>query len=395
MTTLIAVLALFGHFAACIALINRVHALGLPRPALRMCDLIWCSFAAGVPSAIVGLYWTSSEVSWNSHWLSLLASLYVAFAVVAAFVALWFRCTFAFKLGNPTDRLVSNHTEYISIEKALGHRPTGDLATRCLAAIPGNQIMNLSIHRKTVCLPRLDPELDGLTITHLTDLHFTGQIKREFFAEVVRQANKLDSDMVVITGDIIDKARCLEWIPDVLGKLESRLGVYFVLGNHDKRLKNDALVRDKLTDAGLIDLGGTVKIIEHASRPILLAGNELPWYRPAADLPSATTLHNGHRPLRILLTHTPDQLRWARERDVDLMLAGHTHGGQVRLPLIGPILSPSLFGVRHASGTFVHHPTLLHVSRGISGTRPLRFNCPPELPQLKLKARESCGFEGT
>jgi predicted MPP superfamily phosphohydrolase len=84
------------------------------------------------------------------------------------------------------------------------------------------------------------------------------------------------------------------------------------------------------------------------------------------------------------LAHTPDQIEWARVHDFDLMLAGHTHGGQIQLPGFGAVLSPSRYGVEYAEGTFYEHPTLMHVSRGISGTRQLRLNCPPELTKLIL-----------
>jgi hypothetical protein len=93
----------------------------------------------------------------------------------------------------------------------------------------------------------------------------------------------------------------------------------------------------------------------------------------------------GGRPFRIAVAHSPDQFGWARYYDFDLMLAGHTHGGQIRFPLIGPVFSPSHHGVRYAAGTFYQPPTLMHVSRGLSGTRPLRFNCPPELARLNLR----------
>jgi predicted MPP superfamily phosphohydrolase len=68
------------------------------------------------------------------------------------------------------------------------------------------------------------------------------------------------------------------------------------------------------------------------------------------------------------------------------MLAGHTHGGQIRLPVIGPIVAPSLFGVKYASGVFYEAPTLVHVSRGVSGLDPIRINCPPEVTKLILRA---------
>ena len=387
MIVLLALFALLGHASVCIALINRMHGIGLPRPALRMCDVVWYSFALGIPAGIFYLYQHRHPQQWDQP-ITWLAALYFVFAITASVAAMALRYKFRKDSQQPIAPLLSNHTAYMSVSEQVGQRPVGGIVTRCLAAIPGNQILELSIHTKDLQFQRLDPALDGLTITHLSDLHFTGQLKQEFFVEVIRRANALDSDLIAITGDIIDKQRCLAWIPEVLGELRSRLGVYFVLGNHDKRLRNDQLVRDTLTAAGLIDLGGRQCLIEQAGRPLVLAGNELPWCAPAANMQDAPAVHNGYRPFRILLSHTPDQLNWARLNDVDLMLAGHTHGGQVRFPIIGPILSPSRFGIRHASGTFHERPTLLHVSRGISGTRPLRFNCPPELTKLVLRAPE-------
>jgi predicted MPP superfamily phosphohydrolase len=85
-----------------------------------------------------------------------------------------------------------------------------------------------------------------------------------------------------------------------------------------------------------------------------------------------------------LLAHSPDQLSWARRGDGDLMLAGHTHGGQIRLPLIGPVFSPTRDGVQFAAGLFHAPPTILNVSRGLSAELPLRMNCAPEIIHLTL-----------
>lgn len=90
-------------------------------------------------------------------------------------------------------------------------------------------------------------------------------------------------------------------------------------------------------------------------------------------------------PFRILLSHTPDNLSWAKSHHFDLMLAGHTHGGQIRLPWLGAIIAPSFHGSRYASGLYFEPPTLMHVSRGLAGIHPIRLNCPPELALLILK----------
>src|SRR5207237_8961353 len=87
----------------------------------------------------------------------------------------------------------------------------------------------------------------------------------------------------------------------------------------------------------------------------------------------------------VLLSHTPDQLPFARRHDFDLMLAGHNQGGQIRLPYLGALITPSFYGSRYAGDLYFADPTLLHVSRGLAGIHPIRFNCPPEVPLLILR----------
>lgn len=385
-------LGLIGHLALCVAVINRLHAIGLRRPILRLADLLWYLFFFGVPVVValrmMGWSAAAGSPSMKSP-LDWLVGTYLALAVSAAIfsavgVLRQRRC------APTTSRLAGNHTRLMDVSQELGQRPVGDFRTRLAARIPGNEILKLSIHEKLLTLPRLPAELHGLSIAHLSDLHFTGQLTADFFCEVVRRTNDLDCDIVAITGDIIDKSHCLPWLPDVLGRLTSRHGIFFILGNHELRIEEgDQVVRKALVETGMNDLGGRCEVIDVQGQQILLAGNELPWFGPAADMSDCPTPETGQRPLRICLSHSPDQFPWARAHDVDLMLAGHTHGGQCRLPLIGPILCPSRFGVRYASGAFYEPPTLLHVSRGVSGTRPVRFNCPPELPRLVLKCESS------
>ena len=235
----------------------------------------------------------------------------------------------------------------------------------------------------------LPEPLDGLSLVHLSDLQLTGQLTRDYFHFVVDKANALRGDVVVITGDIVDREACLDWIPETLGRLEARHGVYFILGNHDKRIGDASRVRRALVQCGMVDVGGRVMTLEINGVEVHLAGNELPWFPLRADESLFAPQARATDVFRILLAHTPDQYIWAQDRAYDLMLAGHCHGGQVRLPLIGPIVSPSRFGARYASGLFSEGPTLMHVSRGISGTHPLRLNCPPELAKLVLKCAKS------
>jgi len=253
-----------------------------------------------------------------------------------------------------------------------------------LVRLPGNQMLQLDVAEKAVQVPRLAEALDRLAIVHLSDFHFTGRVGRAYFEEVVRLANQLDPDLVAITGDLVDNSECIDWIPDTLGKLTSRHGTCFILGNHDLYVDTDRL-RRTLSEAGLVDLGGRWIEMRVRGQPVILAGNELPWIPPAADLEHAPPHAPDGGPLRIVLAHTPDQLRWARARDVDLLLAGHTHGGQIRFPLVGPILSATRLGAGYSSGVFHVPPTILHVTRGVSGRFPVRLNCPPEIARLVLR----------
>jgi predicted MPP superfamily phosphohydrolase len=88
---------------------------------------------------------------------------------------------------------------------------------------------------------------------------------------------------------------------------------------------------------------------------------------------------------RLCLSHTPDNIRWAQRHGVDLMLSGHNHGGQIRLPLFGSLFVPSRYSRRFDCGLFWQPPTLLYVSRGLAGKEPLRYNCRPEITRLVLR----------
>jgi len=209
----------------------------------------------------------------------------------------------------------------------------------------------------------------------------TGKVGREFYDIVVDETNALNADLVVVTGDILEKESCLPWIASTLGRLHARHGKYFVLGNHERRLADVSLLRRSLGAAGLIDLGGRCQSKQVNGSAILLAGNERPWFGSLPNIPQSAFRAPD---FRILLSHTPDQLPWAKSQCFDLMLAGHNHGGQIRLPYLGALIAPSIYGCRYAGGLYYEPPTLLHVSRGLGGIHLIRWNCPPELALLTL-----------
>jgi predicted MPP superfamily phosphohydrolase len=271
---------------------------------------------------------------------------------------------------------------------AIGPIPLHGVQARVLSHVPGNEILQLQVARKTLRLSTLPAELSGLTITHLSDLHFTGEIGREYYDYVADQAITLKSDVVILSGDIIESVACKPWIQQTLGRLKAPLGKYYVLGNHDKRMPDVPHVRRLLGEAGFVDLGGRCEHVEWRGSQVLLAGNERPWF-PGPDDAALTAEASADRSsFRLLVSHSPDQFAWARRRRFDLMLAGHNHGGQVCFPFFGPLVAPSLYGTRYAGGLYFEPPTLLHVSRGISGEHPIRIRCLPELVQLVLRSAQ-------
>jgi hypothetical protein len=269
-----------------------------------------------------------------------------------------------------------------------GNKPGSDrsphllhgLFAKALGLIPFNQVLMADVKQLKL---RLDVpvELDGLRICHLSDLHFTGQIDKCYFQAIVEIANEFQPHLILITGDLLDESRCIPWIEDTLGRLRAEYGCYFVLGNHDLLVDDQATYLAELSRNGLtrVSTWTSVKVNDAV---IQLAGNELPWYPGAEQLPPLE--EKACHECRLLLTHSPDQFRWARQHGFDLILAGHNHGGQIRFPFIGAVIVPSRFGVKYACGTFQIGRSIMHVSRGISGDEPIRIDCPPEIGLITI-----------
>jgi predicted MPP superfamily phosphohydrolase len=260
--------------------------------------------------------------------------------------------------------LHSSHAQTHYCGHLLGARPSHDLLARMLLRVPGNQSLQIEQNEKHVELANLPGRLDGLTIAHISDLHLTGRVGKAYFERVVELTNSLDADVIALTGDLIDKEPYLCWLPGILGRLQAPAGVFFVLGNHDLRVDVRRL-RLTLSEAGLIGVGGRWTQLTLSDTSIVVAGNELPWIDPVPDMTNC--------------------LSFARQHGFDLMLAGHTHGGQIRLPGIGAIVCPCRGPVAHAAGVIAAAPTVMHVSRGISAELPIRLYCRPEVTKLVLR----------
>jgi predicted MPP superfamily phosphohydrolase len=375
-----------GHVTLWVSLVSRFHALGVKRIWVDLLTILCGLMLVGMPVLIasafpevVGRWITLPQfIGPTAAWTYIVGC--AGFSIVALLQRwLWHRHV------ERRGALLENHQIHVAMNE-LSEKPlTAPGISTWLSRLPGNQVLQLCVHERRLIIPRLPATSARLRIVHLSDLHMSGRVAKKYFEKVVATANECNADMIAVTGDIVEHTPCVDWIPDTLGKLRAPGGVYFVLGNHDK-FADAARVREALVAAGLIYLGS--RCIQHTIRdvPVLLAGNELPWFPPAADFRGCQARDASGLPLRILLAHSPDQFAWAAAHDVDLMLAGHVHGGQVCLPLIGPLMAPSWHGVRYAAGVFAAGKTVMHVSRGIGSLAPVRYNCPPEVAVLTLCA---------
>jgi predicted MPP superfamily phosphohydrolase len=267
----------------------------------------------------------------------------------------------------------------LDVAKHLGYRPAGRGRGRLLAALPANQVFQVELVERTLRLPRLPAGLDGLTVLHLSDLHLRGTPDRDWYRFVMDRCAEWSPDLVALTGDVVDSWHHMRWVVPVLGRLRWNVAAYAILGNHD-HWYDTAYVRRRLRRLGMRVLANTWEQVEVRGEPLVMVGHEGPWLRPAPDLSDCP-----ESPLRLCLSHTPDNIRWARRHAIDLMLSGHVHGGQVRLPLVGSVLVPSRYGRWYDHGTYAEGPTLLHVTRGLGGEHPLRWNCRPEVVLLTLR----------
>jgi len=247
-----------------------------------------------------------------------------------------------------------------------------------------------SLTRRTLVFPDLPPGLNGLRIAHLSDVHAGIHMSGEKMRAIVEQTNALGADLIVQTGDMIDISQ--SFIPDYVRAfrdLHAPLGVVTVLGNHDRYTGQDAVIRG-VKDAGQVFVKNGVHVIEHGGAALALIGIDDPrnWQ---ADDPQHDDLEQALRTtpsaqdaFRILLAHRPGAFDGAAPRAIPLTLAGHIHGGQFYLPVVG--WSPGRLITKYVMGHFVQGTSQLYVSRGIGVVGvPLRVFVPSEIALFELR----------
>ncbi|HYU90939.1 MAG TPA: metallophosphoesterase [Gemmatimonadales bacterium] len=244
------------------------------------------------------------------------------------------------------------------------------------------------VTRRTLVFPDLPPGLDGLKLLHLSDLHAGMHLGEDAMQEIVARANALRPDLIVQTGDMIDISRA--YIPPYVRafrELSAPLGVVTVLGNHD-RYTGEREVIQGCRDAGQVFVQNGCHVVERHGAVLALLGIDDP-HNWSADDPQRADVDAAQRAappdaFHVLLAHRPGAWDTAAPRGIPLTLAGHIHGGQFYLPLIG--WSAGSLITKYVMGHFQRGNSQLYVSRGIGVVGvPIRVFTPPEIELFELR----------
>lgn len=280
----------------------------------------------------------------------------------------------------PPAGVVSHEPEVIRLRKA--HIPFRSLQRLGLH----NDLYDLELTRHTIRVPDLPPEFDGYRIAFLTDTHVTGFMRRAFYRECVARVGSESVDLVLLGGDFVTWERHIPLMARLLLEgLEARDGVFAVLGNHDYWADPDGIIA-AMTSRGVRFLVNRSVMIRRGGQAIDLVGiDEV--YRGSPDLAKSFDGVPGNRPC-VAVSHHPDIVEFLEGRRVDLLVAGHTHGGQIRFPFFGAVVVPSAHEALYAAGFHRKHDTLLYVSRGLGSVPPVRILCRPEIAFFTLRSLE-------
>ncbi len=229
---------------------------------------------------------------------------------------------------------------------------------------------DLMIHRYEVSLPQVTQRL---RIVHITDMHADQRFPWDYYKNALATAESYKPDIAVFTGDFISHIKALSCISDIVRPI-GKYATYAVLGNHDYWV-DPVGIAQRLRACGLHVLTNETEKLSIGTTQIAVTGYDYPWGTREEHIPSQP-----EGVLHLVLTHTPDNIYRLVNAKADMVFAGHCHAGQVRLPLRGSIVVPSIYGCRFDHGHFLLDKTHLFVASGIGASHPpVRIYCQPDI----------------
>lgn len=312
------------------------------------------------------------------YWMIPLAKLGAAWLIAAACVGAYWIVDRFYRNSNPirVQGVRDLEPEVIRLRKA--HMPIAIL--RRLGA--HNDVYDIEVTKHEVFIEDLPAAFDGYRVAFLTDTHVAGFVRRDFYRQVVAQTNRFDPDLILLGGDFVTWRKHIPLMAEVLlPDLRARDGVLAVLGNHDY-WANGGEVKAAMIAKGVQFIINTSHVIRRGSAELPVVGvDEV--YRGEPDVEAAFA--NVKPGPCIGVTHHPDLVDQLDGRRLDLLVCGHTHGGQIRFPFFGPLVVPSKHEGRYAAGFRRVGGVLMYVSRGIGAIPPIRILCRPEVATFTLR----------
>ena len=303
--------------------------------------------------------------------------------VIVKTIAHWTRPPLQPEIASSEIQTRWTRREFLGFSAAMGP----PLFTLSLSSIASAQLNHFRVRHLVIPLRDLPPELDGTTIAHVSDMHVGRFTSGRVLRRMVSAVNELRTDLVLLTGDLINDA--LAVLDDSLGlvrRMEARFGVYMIEGNHDL-IENGLEFERRVKASDVPFLLDESVIVSVRGLPIQLLG--LSWTRARQNRDQAISLAVGKLleqrqadVFPILLAHHPHAFDGAAGAKMPLTLSGHTHGGQLMLnEQLG--FGPALF--RYWSGLYTREESKLIVSNGVGNWFPLRTNAPAEIIHLTLR----------
>jgi hypothetical protein len=266
--------------------------------------------------------------------------------------------------------------------RARKHKRIGLTASLLKAARNAlDETRQIEVTRQRIRVRQLASALNGFTIAQLSDIHHSAFVEADYIAHAVSLVNQLAPDLIVLTGDYVSHSRSyISGCAEVLGDLRARAGVYAVVGNHDLWTSASA-IETAFRKRGIEMLRNTHTRVRTGGDEFTLIGiDDLTLGED--DLQAAVRGVGGKHP-KVLLSHNPNIIWQAAEAQIDLVLSGHTHGGQINLPSWrrrARRFWPYLRGHGQLG------QTQIYVNRGLGTVIvPVRFKCPPEITLIELK----------
>jgi len=241
----------------------------------------------------------------------------------------------------------------------------------------------LTVHQENIYSKRLPKQFNNYRIVQFSDTHIGFQYTVKQLRDLADTVNSLEPDLIVFTGDLVDQPDLYNWNPQLIDALQQfqaskKLWIY---GNHDHGGNGTTILKNLMNQAGFSLLLNEHQILKRGQGQITIAGiDDMSLGQPDID----TALYGAPADqFTILLSHAPDFADIAKSYPIDLQLSGHSHGGQVRLPFVGSLITPS-YAQKYVRGKYVLENETDHmnlfVNSGIGTTRmPYRFLCKPEV----------------